>query len=90
MLEKQFFKDFSFTSKYSELKVVLQRIKEFIFSDTHEWKSDLVVCVRHNQELHLDSRKRPIECYKIEKDLESPDDLEELRNLSIKETEGSR
>jgi hypothetical protein len=34
--------------------------------------------------------KIPIECYKNEKDLESPDDLEELRNLDIKETKGSR
>jgi hypothetical protein len=34
--------------------------------------------------------KRPIECYKIEKDLEILDDLEELRNLTIKEVEGSR
>ena len=34
--------------------------------------------------------KRSIECYKIEKHLESPDDLEELRNLAIKETKGNR
>jgi hypothetical protein len=33
---------------------------------------------------------RPIECYKIEKDLEIQNDLEELRNLAIKETEGDR
>jgi hypothetical protein len=34
--------------------------------------------------------KKPIECYKIERDLESPYDLEELRNLTIKETKGNR
>jgi hypothetical protein len=33
-LAYHFFKDFSFTSKYLELKVVLQRIKEFLFVDT--------------------------------------------------------
>jgi hypothetical protein len=32
----------------------------------------------------------PIEFYNIEKDLEIPDDLEELRNLAIKEIEGNR
>jgi hypothetical protein len=34
--------------------------------------------------------KTPIEFYKIEKDLENLDDLEELRNLDIKETKGRR
>jgi hypothetical protein len=89
-LADQFCKDFSFTSKYPELKVVLQKIKEFLFIDTSEQKSNLVVCTKHSQalqsNLHLNLDKRPIEFYKIEKDLESPDDLEELRNLSIKET----
>jgi hypothetical protein len=93
-LADQFCKDFSFTSKYPELKIVLQRIKEFLFTDVGERKSDLVVCAKHSQalqsNLHLDTDKTPIECYKIEKDLENPDDLEELRNLAIKETEGSR
>ena len=49
-----------------------------------------MVCAKHSRELqtnlHLNLDKRPIECYNIEKDLENPDDLEELRNLSIKET----
>jgi hypothetical protein len=94
MLVDHFCKDFSFTSKYPELEVVLQRIKEFLFTDTSKQKSDLVVCAKHSRELqtniHLNLDKRPIECYKIEKDLESPDDLEELRNLAIKETEGNR
>jgi hypothetical protein len=53
-----------------------------------------VVCPNHSRELqdniHLNLNKRPIECYNIEKDFESPYDLEELRNLSIKETEGNR
>jgi hypothetical protein len=34
--------------------------------------------------------KRPIEYYNIERDLEISDDLEELRNLSIKEMKGSK
>jgi hypothetical protein len=92
MLADQFCKDFSFTSKYPELKIVLQRIKKFLFTDVGEWKSDPVVCANHSQvlqsNLHLDMNKTPIECYKIEKDLENPDDLEELRNLAIKETKG--
>jgi hypothetical protein len=53
-----------------------------------------MVCTKHNQvlqsNLHLDTEKTPIEFYKIEKDVENLDDLEELRNLSIKETKGSR
>jgi hypothetical protein len=93
-LADQFCKDFSFTSKYPELKIVLQRIKEMIFTDVCKWKSDPVVCAKHSQvlqsNLHLDTDKTPIECYKIEKDLGNPDDLEELRNLAIEETEGSR
>ena len=50
-LADQFCKEFSFTSKYPELKVVLQIIKEFIFTDNGEHKSDLVVCAKHSQEL---------------------------------------
>jgi len=53
-----------------------------------------VVCSNHSQvlwsNLHLDTEKTPIECYKIEKDLKNPCDLEEMTNLSIKEIEGSR
>jgi hypothetical protein len=94
MLADQFCKDFSFTSKYHELKLVLPRIKEFHFINDSERKSDLGVCEKNRKELqsnlHLDSDKRPTQCYKIEKDLENPYDLEELRNLAIKETKGSR
>jgi hypothetical protein len=65
MLEDQFCKDFSFTSKYPELKIVLKIIKEFLFIDVGQRKSDLVVCEKHSQEiqssLHLDMDKRPIE-----------------------------
>jgi hypothetical protein len=93
-LADKFCKDFSFTSKYPELKIVLKRIKEMLFTDVCKRKSVPVVCSNHSQvlqsNLHLDTNKTPIECHKIEKDLENPDDLEELRNLSIKETEGSR
>jgi hypothetical protein len=34
--------------------------------------------------------KNPIECYQNRKSLESLDELEELRKLSIKETEGNK
>jgi hypothetical protein len=53
-----------------------------------------VVCAKHSRELqknlHLNLDKRPIECYKIKKDSEILDHLEELRNLAIKEKEGNR
>jgi hypothetical protein len=48
-LADQFCKEFSFTGKYPELEVVLQRIKEFLFTDTGKQKSDLVVCENHSQ-----------------------------------------
>jgi hypothetical protein len=51
MLADHFCKDFSFTSKYPELEVVLQRIKEFLFTDNSNQKSNLVVCAKHSQEL---------------------------------------
>ena len=38
MLEAHFCKEFSFTSKYPELEVVLQNIKEFIFIDNSNQK----------------------------------------------------
>ena len=41
MLADHFCKEFSFTSKYHELEVVLQRIKEFLFTDNSNQKSDL-------------------------------------------------
>jgi hypothetical protein len=47
-LADHFFKDFSFTNKYPDLEVVLQRIKEFIFIDNSNQKSDLVVCEKHS------------------------------------------
>jgi hypothetical protein len=72
----------------------LQKIKEIVFTDNGDQKSNLVVCAKHSQELqtnlHLPSTKKPIEFYHISRDSESLDDLEELRNLSIKETEGNR
>ena len=64
-----------------------QFCKDFYFTN-------LVVCAKHSQvlqsNLQLNIDKTPIECYNIEKDLESPNDLEELRNLAIKETKGNR
>jgi hypothetical protein len=57
-------------------------------------RSSPVVCVDHVQllqsSLSHESDKIPIACCKVDKDLEKPDDLEELRNLTIKEMEGSR
>jgi hypothetical protein len=94
MLATHFCKEFSFTGKYPELEVVLQKIKESLFTDDSNQKSNLVVCVKNNWELptnlHLPSTEKPIECYQISRDLESQDDLEELRNLTIKETEGNK
>jgi hypothetical protein len=79
--------------KYPELEVVLQKIKEFLYTYNSNQKSNQVVCPKHSRELqtnlHLSSTKKPIECYKITRDSESPDDLEELKNLAIKETEGN-
>jgi hypothetical protein len=89
-MEAHFYKNFSFTSKYPDLEVALQNIKEFLFTDNGSQKSNLLVCSKHIQEpqtnLHLHSTEMPIECYQISKDSESIDDLEELRNLAIKET----
>jgi hypothetical protein len=93
-METHFCKDFAFTSKYPELEVPLQNIKEFIFTDNDSHKSNLVICAKHIQEpqtnLQLHSTETHIECYQISKDLESIDNFEELRNLDIKEIEGSR
>jgi hypothetical protein len=72
----------------------LQKIKELIFIDNSNKRSNSVVCPKHNQELqtklHFPLTEKPIECYHISRDSEILDDLEELRNLAIKETEGSR
>jgi hypothetical protein len=93
-LAAQFCKDFSFTSKYPELELVLQKIKELLFTTNSNKRSNFVVCPKHTQELqtklHLPLTEKPIECYQISKDSESLDELEELRNLAIKETEGNR
>jgi hypothetical protein len=93
-LVAHFCKEFSFTSKYLELELVLQRINKFIFTDNNKQKLDLVICAKHSRELqtnlHLNLDKKPIECYKIEKDMEILYDLEGLRNLAIKETEGNK
>jgi hypothetical protein len=68
----------------------MQRIKKIIFTDVCKQKSDSMACANHSQGIQsillLDMDKTPIGCYKIKKDLEKPDDLEELRKLAIKET----
>jgi hypothetical protein len=40
--------------------------------------------------LSLELDKITVPCYKVEKDLEKTDDFEDVRNLDIKETKGSR
>jgi hypothetical protein len=50
-LADHFYKEFMFTSKYLELEVVLQRIKEFLFTDNSKQKSDLVICAKNSGEL---------------------------------------
>jgi hypothetical protein len=93
-LQEQFCKDLSFTSKCPELNTVLQRIREILFTKICEKRSSLVVCIDHVQflqsSLSLEIDKIIVPCFKVEKDLEKPNDLKELRNLDIKETEGSR
>jgi hypothetical protein len=90
----QFCKDFSFISNYLELELALQKIQEILFTTNNNKISNFVVCPKHTQELqnkfHLHSTKNPIECYQIGKHSGSLDELEELRNLVVKETEGSR
>jgi hypothetical protein len=51
-LAYHFCKDLSFTSKYPEVEVVLQRIKEFLFTNNSKHKLDLVISAKHNQEIH--------------------------------------
>jgi hypothetical protein len=71
-METHFCKEFSFKSKYLELEVALQKIKQFLFTDNGNHKSNLVVCAKYSQGLqtniHFPSTKTPIECYLIRKD----------------------
>jgi hypothetical protein len=66
-LELQFYKDFSFTSKYPELELVLQKIEELIFTANHDKRSDFVEGPKHTQELqtklHLPLIENLIEFY---------------------------
>jgi hypothetical protein len=93
-LAAQFCKDFSFTSKYPELEPILQNIKELLSTTNNDKRSNFVVCLRHTQEfktkIHLPVIRNPIECYHIIKSSESLDELEELRNPAIKETEENK
>jgi len=65
-----------------------------IFTDICKKRSSPVVCVDHvrflQSSLSLEIDKIIVLCCKVKKDLEKPDDLEELKNLDIKEIEGSR
>jgi hypothetical protein len=64
-LVDQFCKELSFTSKYPELKILLQIIKKLIFTNVCKWKSYPVVCANRIQvlqsNLHLDMKNTPIE-----------------------------
>jgi hypothetical protein len=51
-------------------------------------KNDHVHLLQSSLCIEIDNITVP--CCKVEKDLEKPDDLEELRNLDIKNAEGSR
>jgi hypothetical protein len=61
-LQEQFCKDFSFTSKYPELNIVLQRIREMIFTDICKKRSSPVVCDDH---VHLLQSSLSLEIDKI-------------------------
>jgi hypothetical protein len=93
-LQDQFCKDFSVTSKYPELNIILQRIREIFFTDICEKRSSPVVCVDHvhfiQSSLSLEIDKIGVPCCKVEKDLEKLDELEDIRNLNIKVKEGRR
>jgi hypothetical protein len=79
---------------YPELNIVLQGIKEMIFTDICKKRSSRVVCDDHvhllQSSLSLEIDKIYLPCCKVERNLKNPDGLEEIRNLDIKETKGSR
>jgi len=64
------------------------------FTNIFKKRSSLVICVDHvhllQSSLDIETDKISIPCCKFDKDLEKPNDLEDLRNLTIKETKGSR
>jgi hypothetical protein len=86
--------DLSFTSMYPELNTVLQRIREILFIDIFKHRPSPLVCAYHVQLLQSSlshkSDKIPIACFKVDKYLEKPNDLGELKKLTIKETKGNR
>jgi hypothetical protein len=61
-----------------------------LFTDIFKTRSSPIVCVDHvhllQSSLGFEIDKMHVPCCKVEKDLEKPDDLEEIRNLNIKET----
>ena len=63
-LAAQFCKDFSFKSKYLEIELILQKIKELLFTANNYKRSYFVVCSRHTKEfqtkLHLSVTGKPI------------------------------
>jgi hypothetical protein len=65
-----------------------------IFTDICKHKSSPIVYAYHVQFLQSsmshESDKIHVACCKTDKDLEKTNDLEELRNLTIKETKGNR
>jgi len=81
-------------SKYPELELALQKVQELLFTTNSNKRSNFVVLPKHTQErqnkCHLPSTGNPIECYQIGKHSKILYELEELKNLVIKEKEGSR
>jgi hypothetical protein len=65
-----------------------------LFTDDYESKPSPVVCSDHTHLLQSNRDHNPIRILvaycKLDKDLEEPNEVEELRKLNIKETVGTR
>jgi len=92
--EDQFCRDFSFTDRTPELHSVLQRVQEVVFIDACELRLRTVACLDHVQLLQSNKghnlSRIPVAYCKVDEDLKEPNELEELRNLNIKEILGIR
>jgi hypothetical protein len=94
ILQSQFFHDFSFSGKSSEITVVLQQIKKMFFSNEFKPKVSTYIYSEHENLLEYifypSPTRIPMACSKVDKDPEDPEDLEELRHLTFKESAGTR
>jgi hypothetical protein len=92
VLQSKFYHDFSFSSKFSKLTLVLQKIKRILFIDEIKPTHLAIVCPKHEYILHYilypSLARTPMACSKVDRDHEDPNDLEELRHLKFKESEG--